>query len=50
MPPVHMGYVKQVICTGRCTDMQKLALSLLERQTQSEAEALLNRYYELAVQ
>ena len=49
MPPVHMGYVKQVICTGRCADMQKLARSLLERQTQSEAEALLNRYYELAV-
>ena len=49
MPPVHMGYVKQVICTGRCADMQKLARSLLERQTQSEAEALLHRYYELAV-
>ena len=49
MSPVHMGYVKQIICTGRYADMQELAYSALKQQTQSEAEALLNEYYEAAV-
>ncbi len=44
-----MGYVKQIICTGRYADMQELAYSALKQQTQSEAEALLNEYYEAAV-